>query len=54
MKAAFVEVAVVLPVISTYHYRVPPELGEEAAVGRQVLVPFGRRRLTGYILGVGS
>jgi len=54
MSAILVEVAVVLPVTSTYHYRVPPELTEKAAVGRQVLVPFGRRRLTGYILSVGS
>jgi primosomal protein N' (replication factor Y) len=54
MSTIFVEVAVVLPVISTYHYRVPPELSEEVAVGRQILVPFGRRRLTGYILSVGN
>ncbi len=53
MNAIVVEVAVVLPVISTYYYRVPPELNEKVAVGRQVLVPFGRRRLTGYILNVG-
>ncbi|MGD8504861.1 MAG: primosomal protein N' [Syntrophobacterales bacterium] len=54
MSALFVEVAVVLPVIGTYYYRVPPELAEEVAVGRQILVPFGRRRLTGYILNISS
>jgi primosomal protein N' (replication factor Y) len=52
MSALYVEVAVVLPVIGTYYYQVPPELREKVAVGRQVLVPFGRRRLTGYILGI--
>ncbi len=52
MSAFYVEVAVVLPVIGTYYYQVPPELREKVAVGRQVLVPFGRRRLTGYILGI--
>ncbi|MFP3869803.1 MAG: primosomal protein N' [Syntrophobacteria bacterium] len=52
MNGLFVEVAVVLPVTGTYHYRVPPELAGEVAVGRQVLVPFGNRRLTGYILSV--
>ena len=50
MGTIFVEVAVVLPVIGTYYYRVPPDLRPEVAVGRQVLVPFGRRRLTGYVL----
>ncbi|MGD8686201.1 MAG: hypothetical protein PVH15_05480, partial [Syntrophobacterales bacterium] len=50
MSAIFVEVAVVLPVIGTYYYKVPPDLCRKVAVGRQVLVPFGRRRLTGYVL----
>jgi primosomal protein N' (replication factor Y) len=54
MSTIYVEVAVVLPVIGTYHYRVPPELSKEVAVGRQIVVPFGRRRLTGYILNVDS
>ena len=52
MSTLFVEVAVVLPVIGTYYYQVPPEFEERVKVGRQVLVPFGRRRLTGYILGI--
>jgi primosomal protein N' (replication factor Y) len=52
MSALYVEVAVVLPVIGTYYYQVPSELRQKVAVGRQVLVPFGRRRLTGYILGI--
>ncbi|UCG14340.1 MAG: primosomal protein N' [Deltaproteobacteria bacterium] len=52
MSKLFVEVAVVLPVFSTYHYRVPPELSDEVAVGRSVLIPFGRRRLTGYIVSL--
>jgi primosomal protein N' (replication factor Y) len=54
MSSIFVEVAVVLPVISTYHYRVPPDLSEMVAVGRQILVPFGSRRLTGYILSINN
>ena len=52
MSALYVEVAVVLPVIGTYYYQVPPELRQKVAVGRQVVVPFGRRQLTGYILEV--
>lgn len=54
MSTLFVEVAVVLPVIGTYHYQVPSELRQKIAVGRQVLVPFGRRRLTGYVLSLNS
>jgi primosomal protein N' (replication factor Y) len=52
MSALYVEVAVALPVIGTYYYQVPSGLRQKVAVGRQVLVPFGRRRLTGYILGI--
>ena len=54
MSTIFVEVAVVLPVIGTYHYRMPPEMRGEVAVGRQVLVPFGRRQLLGYVVSIGS
>jgi primosomal protein N' (replication factor Y) len=35
----------------TFHYRVPAELFERALPGRRVLVPFGHRKQTGYILG---
>jgi primosomal protein N' (replication factor Y) len=52
MSELYVEVAVVLPVIGTYYYQVPSKLRQKVAVGRQVLVPFGRRRLTGYIIGI--
>jgi len=54
MSTLFVEVAVVLPVIGTYHYQVPVHLRQKVAVGRQVLVPFGSRRLTGYVLGLAT
>ncbi|AJE04532.1 replication restart helicase PriA [Geobacter pickeringii] len=49
-----IEVAVPLPLDTTFHYRVPPELRGAAAPGRRVLVPFGRRTVTGYILGFGT
>ena len=52
MTMVYVEVAVALPVIGTYHYRVGQELSQKVTVGQQVLVPFGRRRLTGYILSI--
>jgi len=47
-----IEVAIALPVYSTYVYSVPENLVALVSTGKRVLVPFGRRRVTGYILGV--
>ena len=46
-----IEVAIALPVYSTYVYSVPENLLSLVSTGKRVLVPFGRRRVTGYILG---
>lgn len=46
-----IEVAIPLPLDTTFHYRVPEELMPRIASGKRVLVPFGRRRLTGYVIG---
>ena len=46
----FIDVAVPMPVFGTYAYRVPPSLGAVTA-GMRVLVPFGRRQISGYVLG---
>ena len=46
-----IEVAIALPVHNTYTYSVPEDLSALAFTGKRVLVPFGRRRVTGYILG---
>ena len=48
---AFVEVAVALPVFGTFTYAVKPPPAPLPAAGQRVLVPFGRRRVTGYVLG---
>lgn len=48
-----IEVAVALPVHGTFVYEVPLALAAEAAQGMRVLVPFGNRRITGYVLGPG-
>ena len=47
----YIEVAAALPVFGTYTYRLPRALRPRATPGHRVLVPFGRRRVTGYILG---
>ena len=46
-----IEVAIALPVYGTYVYSVPEHLLSLVLPGKRVLVPFGRRRVTGYILG---
>jgi len=48
--APVVEVAVPLPVPGPFHYSVPEALRDAVDVGVAVHVPFGNRRLTGYVL----
>jgi len=45
-----IEVAIPLYLDRTFHYLVPEPLQGQARPGHRVLVPFGRRKLTGYIL----
>mgnify|MGYP007051336830 CR=1 len=51
-KPVFAEVAVEAPVDGTFTYSVPHEHAGEVALGRRLLVPFGRRSITGYCLGL--
>lgn len=46
-----VEVAVVAPVEKTFYYTVPDEYSSRALLGVKVIVPFGKRAVTGYIIG---
>ena len=48
---SYIEVAVALPVSHTFTYGVCKSLSPLAAIGKRVLVPFGQRQVTGYILG---
>ncbi len=50
-SAITIEVAIPLYLERTFHYLVPDNLREQALSGRRALVPFGSRRMTGYILG---
>lgn len=47
-----VEVAVDQPVDKTFSYLLPAHLAGKVLVGMRALVPFGRRRVTGYILKI--
>jgi primosomal protein N' (replication factor Y) len=52
-ESRYIEVAVALPVYRTYTYSAPQSVLTELVPGKRVLVPFGRRRVTGYIFGPG-
>lgn len=48
------EVVVGLPIDKTFHYSIPEALKEKVSVGKRVWVPFGQRRLVGYVVGLGE
>jgi hypothetical protein len=48
-----VTVAVALPVHDTFTYSIPAHLTAQTCPGKRVLVPFGRRMVTGYLIGTG-
>jgi primosomal protein N' (replication factor Y) len=49
-KKSFVEVAVGLPIRRTFAYEVPEPMRPLALPGKRVLVPFGRRFLSGFVI----
>lgn len=48
----YIEVAVTLPTFRTYTYTVPDTMADLVGVGRRVLLPFGNRRITGYVINM--
>ena len=52
MPPRYLDVAVPLPVTGTFTYSVPEEFEDRAVTGTRVLVPFGRRKLTGFVVGL--
>jgi len=46
-----INVAVALPIYNTFTYHVPQPLKPCVREGKRVLVPFGKRRITGYVFG---
>jgi len=48
--SSYIEVAIALPIHQLFTYMVPEEMLLYALPGKRVLVPFGKRRVTGYIL----
>ncbi len=48
----FVEVALPIPLRQTFTYRLPVGLRENIRLGARLLVPFGKRQLTGYAVAL--
>lgn len=46
----YIDVAVALPVYGIFTYMVPEGMADISLPGKRVLVPFGQRRVTGYVL----
>src|SRR5215813_8970544 len=49
---AYAEVVVTLPVEGRFHYGVPAHLVGALEIGHRVLVPFGKRQVTGFVVGL--
>ena len=52
MDKIYVEVAINTPIRKTFTYEVDGELGDEVEVGKRVWVPFNKREVVGYIVGL--
>ena len=50
--AIYAEVAVPVHVFQTFSYRIPEALSEVARIGARIVVPLGRRLVTGYIVAI--
>ena len=50
IEKPYIKVAVCLPVMHLYTYGMPDHLKAACCPGMRVLVPFGKRRVTGYII----
>ena len=48
----YAKIALNLPINKTFHYHVPPAMAAGVEIGSRVWVPFGKRRLIGYIVSI--
>ena len=46
----FAEIAIPLPIYQTYTYEVPSELESSIRPGYRVVIPLGKRKITGYVI----
>ena len=50
LEKPYAEVAFNLPIKEVFTYKIPPQFTGKVQVGMRVFVPFGRRRITGYVV----
>ncbi|MDD5434200.1 MAG: primosomal protein N' [Nitrospira sp.] len=50
----FLQIAIPRPFEDTFTYQCPPELASQVSIGKRVIVPFGRQKTTGFIIGSSS
>ena len=48
----YASIALPVPINTSFTYSVPSEFSGSLEVGRRALVPFGKRILTGFIIGI--
>ncbi|MCK4649403.1 primosomal protein N', partial [bacterium] len=48
----YAEIALDLPINKAFHYNIPSSMTKYVEVGKRVWVPFGRRRMVGYVVGL--
>ncbi len=51
MNQMLADIALPVPLDRTFTYLVPPELSSTLQLGQRVLVPFGRKKLSGVVVG---
>lgn len=51
-ESVYLEVALPIPPLRNFTYRAPAEIAEDGLIGKRVVVPFGNRRLTGFVIEV--
>jgi len=51
MNPLFVDIALPVPIDHTFTYSVPSEFQEQAKIGSRVIVPFGKKLLSGFVVG---
>ncbi|HCA80520.1 MAG TPA: primosomal protein N' [Bacteroidetes bacterium] len=51
MTQTLVDIALPVPLDRTFTYTVPPELTGSVSMGSRVLVPFGKKKLSGIVIG---
>ena len=54
LDKSLAEVAFNLPIKEVFTYKIPPEFFGKVQVGMRVFVPFGKRRITGYVVKLSS